>query len=61
MALLSGNGRPVPVLGLGIILSKLVMKIKGRRAKIEFFDDLTFYGYNKRIALRTKFDYCLGI
>lgn len=57
--ILSGsNGRPVPVLGLGIILSKLAMKIKGRRAKIEFFDDLTFYGYNKRIKpLRTKFDW----
>ena len=58
--ILSGtNGKqPISILNLGIILSKLAMKAKGRKAKIKFFDDITFAGYNKRYKPhRTKFDW----
>lgn len=57
--ILSGsNGKPVALLSLGIILSKLLIKLKGRKSKINFLDKLTFAGYNKRIKpARTRFDW----
>lgn len=58
-AVLSGtNGKPVAMLNLGIVLSKIAMRIKGRKAKIKLFDDITFAGYNKRYKPhRTEFDW----
>lgn len=57
--ILSGtNGEPPAALNAGIVLSKMIMKIKGRRYKSKIIDTLSFGTYNKNIkAKRTKFDW----
>lgn len=58
-AILSGtNGEPPFLLNLGIIISKIAMKFKGRQAKIKLIDTLSFSNYNKKFQPeRTEFDW----
>lgn len=57
--ILSGtNGEPPAVLNMGISLSNLIMKVKGRREKSKLIDSLSFGSYNKRFSpKRTEFDW----
>lgn len=57
--ILSGtNGKPPVTLNMGISLSKLIMKVKGRREKSKLIETLTFGSYNKNIIpKRTQFDW----
>ena len=57
--ILSGtNGEPPAALNLGIGLSGMIMKIKGRRYKSKLIDSLSFGSYNKKIKpKRTNFDW----
>lgn len=57
--ILSGtNGQPPKVLNMGIILSKLIMKVKGRDYKSKMIDSLSFGSYNKTFQPnRTEFDW----
>ena len=57
--ILSGtNGEPPAALNVGIGLSGMIMKIKGRRYKSKLIDSLSFGSYNKKIKpKRTNFDW----
>lgn len=57
--ILSGtNGRPEPILGVGTIIAKVIMKLGGRKASGKILDALSFGSYNKRIqGPKTKFDW----
>ncbi|OLS02738.1 alpha/beta hydrolase [Tissierella creatinophila] len=57
--ILSGtNGQPPVALNMGISLSNLIMKVKGRREKSKLIEALSFGSYNKKITpKRTYFDW----
>nr|WP_300003374.1 alpha/beta hydrolase [Tissierella sp.] len=57
--ILSGtNGEPPAVLNMGIFLSSIIMKLKGRSYKSKLIDSLSFGSYNKKIQPnRTEFDW----
>lgn len=57
--ILSGtNGQPPVALNMGISLSNLIMKVKGRREKSKLIEALSFGSYNKKITQkRTYFDW----
>lgn len=56
---LSGTGgKKGKILNIAIMLSGVIMKLKGRRAKGDLIDRLTFGSYNKGIKdVKTKFDW----
>ena len=57
--ILSGtNGKPPSTINAGILLSKTIMKLKGRRASGKLVDKMAFGSYNKRFKPnKTKFDW----
>lgn len=56
--LLGTNGDPGLLKYIGILVSKLEMKMKGKKARSNILDNLSFGGYNKAFAPnRTKFDW----
>ncbi len=57
--ILSGtNGKPPVLINIGIFLSDLIIKTKGRRKKSKMIDSLSFGSYNKKFAPeRTEFDW----
>lgn len=61
--ILSGtNGQPPPGIDLGIALSKLIIKSKGRRYKSKMINLLSFGSYNKGFKdKRTEFDWISSI
>lgn len=56
---LSGtNGKPPSTINAGILLSKTIMKLKGRKASGRLVDKMAFGSYNKKfIPRKTKFDW----
>ena len=57
--ILSGtNGKQSSMVNMGILLSKIIMKRKGRKSSGEILDKLTFGKYNDRFKPnKTKFDW----
>lgn len=57
--ILSGtNGKPPSTINAGIVLSKTIMKLKGRKASGKLVDKMAFGSYNKRfMPNKTKFDW----
>lgn len=57
--ILSGTGgRPDPIMNVGILLSKIIMSLRGRRASGSLIGDLGFGGYNKMVEnQKTKYDW----
>ncbi len=57
--ILSGTGgKPTPIMNVGILLSRIIMDLKGRRASGKLIDDLGFGSYNKMIKnQKTKYDW----
>lgn len=61
--ILSGtSGKPPAVLNIGILLSNMIMKAKGRDYKSKMIDKLSFGSYNKRFTPnRTEFDWLTSV
>jgi len=58
VVLIGTSGDPGPLKYLAILIAKLEMKIKGKKAKSPLLDNLSFGGYNRIFAPnRTKFDW----
>jgi alpha-beta hydrolase superfamily lysophospholipase len=58
VVLLGTNGDPGPLKYVGILISKLEMKMKGKKARSTLLDNLSFGKYNKSFTPnRTKFDW----
>ena len=56
--LIGTNGDPGPLKYVGILVSKIEMKIKGKKARSTILDNLSFGNYNKAFSPnRTKFDW----
>jgi alpha-beta hydrolase superfamily lysophospholipase len=56
--LLGTNGDPGPLKYVGILVSKLEMKLKGKKARSPLLDNLSFGNFNKAFTPnRTKFDW----
>lgn len=56
--LIGTNGDPGPLKFIGILVSKLEMKMKGKKARSPILDNLSFGNFNKAFAPnRTKFDW----
>ncbi len=47
--LISGTGGPNPLGGIGLVLTKVLAKVKGPKAKSPFIENLAFGAYTKRI------------
>lgn len=47
--IISGTGGPNPLGGIGLALTKLLIKFKGAKAKSPFIENLAFGAYTKRI------------
>ncbi|MCE9654295.1 alpha/beta hydrolase [Clostridium celatum] len=61
--ILSGtNGRPDYITRLGIVISKVEMKIRGREAKSELMDKLSFGSFNNKFKpTRTNYDWLCSV
>jgi alpha-beta hydrolase superfamily lysophospholipase len=58
VVLIGTSGDPGPLKYMGILIAKLEMKIKGKKAKSTLLDNLSFGSYNKAFAPnRTRFDW----
>ncbi len=57
--ILSGtNGKQPPIIDIGIILAKIIMTFKGRKASGRLLDQIAFGSYNKKCKPnKTKFDW----
>jgi alpha-beta hydrolase superfamily lysophospholipase len=56
--LIGTNGDPGPLKYIGILVSKLEMKLKGKKARSPILDNLSFGNFNKTFTPnRTKFDW----
>ena len=57
--ILSGtNGKQGPILNLGLLISRLEIILKGRKAKSKILNDMCFGGFNKNFnPARTEFDW----
>ncbi|NLI89793.1 MAG: alpha/beta hydrolase [Epulopiscium sp.] len=57
--ILSGtNGKQAPITNLGLLISKVIMKSKGRKASGKLMDKMAFGSYNNKIDNnKTKFDW----
>lgn len=56
-AVFCGTAGPNPAAGAGIILAKLVGKIKGSHHRSKLIDNIAFGTYNKQFEGRTNFDW----
>lgn len=56
-AVFCGTAGPNPAAGAGIILAKLVGKIKGSHYRSKLIDNIAFGTYNKQFEGRTNFDW----
>ena len=56
-AVFCGTAGPNPAAGAGIVLAKLVGKIKGSHYRSKLIDNIAFGTYNKQFEGRTNFDW----